>query len=146
MADYIPLRLTSFLDNTRLLLDGLLDGENISAFFLTFFSIERGCSIASNRYLCDCNLCVEKLQQIQLFETKTDGARSDSRLNLLGQVAGVASTEFGLAGMIFSAVTIATDGDFVATQGQTVGLFIGLLVVHGLLNVRMTTYLLECIG
>lgn len=39
--------------------------------------------------------------------------------------------------MIFAAVTIATDGDFVATQQQTVGLFIGLLVVHGLLNVSL---------
>lgn len=39
--------------------------------------------------------------------------------------------------MIFAAVTIATDGDFVATQQQTVGLFIGLLVVHGLLNVSV---------
>ena len=56
-------------------------------------------------------------------------------LNLLGQVAGVASTEFGLSGMILSAVTIATDGEFVATPGQTVGLFIGLLCIHGTLNV-----------
>lgn len=55
-------------------------------------------------------------------------------LNLLGQVAGVASTEFGLAGMILSAVTIATNGDFVATQGQTVGVFIGLLFIHGCIN------------
>ncbi|GAA5949201.1 hypothetical protein JCM10213_008241 [Rhodosporidiobolus nylandii] len=55
-------------------------------------------------------------------------------LNLLGQVAGVASTEFGLAGMILAAASISTDGAYVATAGHTVAVFVGLLVIHGLLN------------
>ncbi|KAJ7057055.1 APC amino acid permease [Mycena amicta] len=54
-------------------------------------------------------------------------------LNILGQIAGVSSTEFGLSGMILAAAVIGKDGDFVVTQGKVVGLFAGLLVVHGLL-------------
>lgn len=68
-------------------------------------------------------------------------------LNLLGQVSAIASVEFALSGMvrlsdrafsggapaercqfqIMSAVSIGTNGDFVATNGQTVGLFVGEL-------------------
>ncbi|POY74921.1 hypothetical protein BMF94_1897 [Rhodotorula taiwanensis] len=55
-------------------------------------------------------------------------------LNLLGQVAGVASTEFGLAQMIFAAVSLATDGNFVANKWQTYLLFVALLIIHGVLN------------
>jgi hypothetical protein len=63
---------------------------------------------------------------------------SAPRLNLLGQVAGVASTEFGLAQMIFAAVSLSTGGEFVAKAWQTYLLFIGLLIIHGLLNVRLS--------
>ncbi|KZO89851.1 APC amino acid permease [Calocera viscosa TUFC12733] len=62
-------------------------------------------------------------------------------LNILGQVAGVSSTEFGLANMIWAAVSISTDGNYVVTQGMTVGLFAGLLCVHGILNSLATRYL-----
>ncbi|THH06582.1 hypothetical protein EW145_g3989 [Phellinidium pouzarii] len=62
-------------------------------------------------------------------------------LNILGQVAGLSSTEFGLANMIWAAVVIGKDGDFVITQGKTVGLFAGLLVLHGILNSVATRYL-----
>lgn len=55
-------------------------------------------------------------------------------LNLLGQVAGVASTEFGLAQMIWAGVVIGRGDDFEITQGMQYGLFVGLLVVHGLLK------------
>lgn len=55
-------------------------------------------------------------------------------LNMLGQVAGVASTEFGLAQMIWAGCTVGFDGSFVVTPGMQYGLFVGLLVVHGLLN------------
>ncbi|BGP03776.1 polyamine transporter tpo5 [Rhodotorula toruloides] len=55
-------------------------------------------------------------------------------LNLLGQVAGVASTEFGLAQMIFAAVSLSTGGNFVANEWQTYLLFLGLLIIHGILN------------
>ncbi|GAA5867997.1 hypothetical protein JCM8547_000777 [Rhodosporidiobolus lusitaniae] len=55
-------------------------------------------------------------------------------LNLLGQAAGVASTEFGLAQMIFAAVSLSTEGRFVANAWQTYLLYIGLLLIHGILN------------
>ncbi|PAV15890.1 APC amino acid permease [Pyrrhoderma noxium] len=62
-------------------------------------------------------------------------------LNILGQVAGLSSTEFGLAKMIWAAVVIGRDGNFEVTQGMTVGLFAGLLVLHGILNSVATRYL-----
>ncbi|KZT03254.1 APC amino acid permease [Laetiporus sulphureus 93-53] len=62
-------------------------------------------------------------------------------LNLLGQVVGLSSTEFGLANMIWAAVVIGKDGNFVVTQGMTVGLFAGLMVFNGLLNCVGTRYL-----
>ncbi|KAJ7079952.1 APC amino acid permease [Mycena belliarum] len=62
-------------------------------------------------------------------------------LNILGQIAGVSSTEFGLSGMILAAAVVGKDGDFVVTQGKVVGLFAGLLVVHWLLNSVATRHL-----
>ncbi|PPQ77882.1 hypothetical protein CVT25_015369 [Psilocybe cyanescens] len=62
-------------------------------------------------------------------------------LNILGQIAGISSTEFGLANMILAAVSVGRNGNFEITQGKTVGLFAGLLVVHGLLNSVATRYL-----
>ncbi|KAK7030210.1 APC amino acid permease [Favolaschia claudopus] len=58
-------------------------------------------------------------------------------LNILGQIAGNASTEFGLSGMILA----AADGDFNVTSGKVVGLFAGLLVLHGILNSVSTRHL-----
>lgn len=62
-------------------------------------------------------------------------------LNILGQTAGVSSTEFGLSGMIWAAVVVSKDGDYVYSQGMQVGLFVGLLAIHGLLNCLPTRYL-----
>lgn len=39
--------------------------------------------------------------------------------------------------MIWAAVVVGKGGDFEVTEGKTVGLFVGLLVVHGIL-VRRT--------
>ncbi|KAI6117501.1 amino acid/polyamine transporter I [Pisolithus croceorrhizus] len=61
-------------------------------------------------------------------------------LNILGQIAGISSTEFGLASMILGAVSIALP-DFVITPGKTVGLFTGLLITHGILNSLATKQL-----
>ncbi|THG98851.1 hypothetical protein EW026_g3410 [Hermanssonia centrifuga] len=62
-------------------------------------------------------------------------------LNILGQIAGLSSTEFGLSNMIWAAVVVAKDGDFTVTPGMTVGLFAGLLVFHGILNCLATRWL-----
>ncbi|QRV98349.1 amino acid permease [Ceratobasidium sp. AG-Ba] len=62
-------------------------------------------------------------------------------LNMLGQVAGVSSTEFGLANMIWGAVVISKKEKYVVSQGMVVGLMIALLVVHGILNSLATKWL-----
>ncbi|KIL65806.1 hypothetical protein M378DRAFT_161822 [Amanita muscaria Koide BX008] len=62
-------------------------------------------------------------------------------LNLLGQIAGVSSTEFGLSQMIWAAVYIGKDGQVDITQGKIVGLFVALLIIHGILNSLATKYL-----
>jgi hypothetical protein len=54
-------------------------------------------------------------------------------LNMLGQVAGISSTEFGLSNMIWAAVVIAKDGNYEVTSGKVVGLFAVLLIFHGIL-------------
>jgi len=54
-------------------------------------------------------------------------------MNILGQIVGLSSTEFGLANMIWAAVVIARPSVEI-TQAKVVGLFIGLLIVHGILN------------
>ncbi|KAG0142125.1 hypothetical protein CROQUDRAFT_50725 [Cronartium quercuum f. sp. fusiforme G11] len=67
-------------------------------------------------------------------------------LNILGQVAGVASTEFGLSQMLWAAYSLYGAGGnekFVASRAQVVGLFIGLLVAHGLLNSLATRSLAQ---
>ncbi|KAI0659621.1 APC amino acid permease [Cubamyces menziesii] len=62
-------------------------------------------------------------------------------LNILGQILGLSSTEFGLANMIWSAVVVGKDGNFTITPGKSVGLFAGLLVLHGILNCLATRQL-----
>ncbi|KAH9894022.1 APC amino acid permease [Cubamyces lactineus] len=62
-------------------------------------------------------------------------------LNILGQILGLSSTEFGLANMIWSAVVVGKDGNFTITPGKSVGLFAGLLILHGILNCLATRQL-----
>ena len=62
-------------------------------------------------------------------------------LNLIGQIVGLSSTEFGLANMILAAVSMSTNGAFLITPGKAVGLTAGLLVVHGTLNSLKTRHL-----
>ena len=63
-------------------------------------------------------------------------------LNLLGQVAGAASTEYGCAQLLLAAV--AMNGDFVSyipTNRQTVGVMAAFSVLHGALNSLNTSAL-----
>ncbi|KAI0772450.1 APC amino acid permease [Trametes elegans] len=62
-------------------------------------------------------------------------------LNILGQILGMSSTEFGLANMIWAAVVVGKNGAFEVTAGKSVGLFAGLLVIHGILNCLATRQL-----
>ncbi|KAI1620020.1 amino acid permease-domain-containing protein [Exophiala viscosa] len=63
-------------------------------------------------------------------------------LNLLGQVAGVASAEYGAAQMLLAAVSIGQDFQWLPTTGATIGVMAGLTVVCGLVN-TLPTYWME---
>jgi hypothetical protein len=69
-------------------------------------------------------------------QTWADGIRVGwvtGYLNILGQVAGVASTEWGLAGMILAAVVVCRE-DYVIKNYHQFLLFVGLLIIHGFLK------------
>ncbi|EME86878.1 uncharacterized protein MYCFIDRAFT_56217 [Pseudocercospora fijiensis CIRAD86] len=63
-------------------------------------------------------------------------------LNLLGQIAGVASSEWGASALLLAAVSIASDFTYEPTVGQTVGVMAGLTVVTGLVN-SLSTWWME---
>jgi hypothetical protein len=88
-------------------------------------------------------------------------------MNTIGQVAGVASTEYALSSMIWAGVRewsdgsvarslrfgglgltprphvtgMAKNGDFEVSAGQQYGLYAGLLIVHGIFNSLRTSQL-----
>ena len=63
-------------------------------------------------------------------------------LNLLGQVAGVASSEWGAAALLLAAVSIGSDFTYYPSTGQTVGVMAGLTVLTGIVN-SLSTYWME---
>ncbi|OQO14761.1 hypothetical protein B0A48_00143 [Cryoendolithus antarcticus] len=63
-------------------------------------------------------------------------------LNLLGQVAGVASSEWGAAALLLAAVSMGTDGAYTPTTNHTVGVMAALTVITGLVN-SLSTYWME---
>ena len=63
-------------------------------------------------------------------------------LNVLGQIAGIASSEWGAAALLLAAISIATDGAYTPTKGQNVGVMAGLTVITGILN-SLSTYWME---
>ncbi|KAK4940994.1 polyamine transporter tpo5 [Elasticomyces elasticus] len=63
-------------------------------------------------------------------------------INLLGQVAGVASSEYGAAQLLLAAVSIGRDFTWFPTTNQTVGVMAALTVLCGLVN-SLSTYWME---
>ena len=69
-------------------------------------------------------------------------------INLLGQVAGVASSEYGSAQILLAAVSLNSGSDgaggfkWYPTTGITIGVMAGLTVVCGLVN-SLSTYWME---
>ena len=63
-------------------------------------------------------------------------------LNLLGQIAGVASSEWGAAALLLAAVSIGSDFNYYPTTGQNVGVMAGLTVLTGIVN-SLSTYWME---
>jgi amino acid permease (GABA permease) len=66
----------------------------------------------------------------------------DGWINLLGQIAGIASTDYGAAQLLLAAVSIGSDFQYVPTQGQTVAVMAAILVFHGMIN-SLSTKALE---
>jgi amino acid transporter len=62
-------------------------------------------------------------------------------LNLIGTIAGTASSEYGAAQMLLSAVSIGTNFTFHPTQGHVIGVMVALTVVHALINSLSTAWL-----
>ncbi len=63
-------------------------------------------------------------------------------INLLGQVAGVASTEYGSAQILLAAGSVSRDFQWYPTINQTAGVIAALTVVNGLVN-SLSTYWIE---
>ncbi|RDW92289.1 putative amino acid permease 2 (AAP-2) [Coleophoma crateriformis] len=63
-------------------------------------------------------------------------------LNLLGQIAGVASSEYGAAQMLLAAVCIGSDFQYVITTNTTIGVMAALTVLTGIVN-SMSTFWME---
>lgn len=64
-------------------------------------------------------------------------------LNLLGQIAGAASSEYGCAQLLLAAVAMASDFEaYLPTDRQTVGVMAAFTVLHACLD-SMNTYALE---
>lgn len=63
-------------------------------------------------------------------------------LNLLGQVAGVASSEYGSAQILLAAVSIGRDFNWTPSTGTTVGVMAALTFLCGLVN-SLSTYWME---
>ena len=61
-------------------------------------------------------------------------------LNLLGQIAGVASTEYGAAQLLLAAVSMGSN-NYKPTQGHTVGVMAAITMVHGAINSLNTSAL-----
>lgn len=66
----------------------------------------------------------------------------DGWLNVLGQIAGIASTDYGAAQLLLAAVSIGSDFTYFPTDQQTVGVCAAILVFHGLVN-SLSTRALE---
>ncbi|KAL6720323.1 polyamine transporter tpo5 [Lecanora helva] len=63
-------------------------------------------------------------------------------LNLLGQVAGVAATEYGIAQLLLAAISMSNDFKrYLPTDRQTVGVMAASTVFHGALNCFNTSAL-----
>ncbi|KAK0740477.1 amino acid permease [Schizothecium vesticola] len=70
----------------------------------------------------------------------------DGWLNLIGTVTGTASSQYGAAQMILSAVCIGTGFRYRPTQAHITGVMAGLCVIHALVNSLSTAWLNKISG
>lgn len=62
-------------------------------------------------------------------------------INLLGQVAGVASSEYGSAQILLGAVSTGSNFSYTVTTNATVGVMVGLTVLCGVVNSLPTLWM-----
>ncbi|KAJ3096382.1 hypothetical protein HK100_005585 [Physocladia obscura] len=62
-------------------------------------------------------------------------------LNTLGQIAGFASTDFGCARLIAAVGTLVTDGEYQPSAQAIVGIYVGILILHGVINTSSTRFM-----
>ncbi|TVY59705.1 putative amino-acid permease [Lachnellula suecica] len=72
----------------------------------------------------------------------TSGGLVTGWINLLGQIAGVASSEYGAAQMLLAAVSMGSDFKYEITTNATIGVMAALTVLTGLVN-SLSTYWME---
>jgi amino acid permease (GABA permease) len=63
-------------------------------------------------------------------------------INLLGQIAGIASSEYGAAQMLLAAVSMGSDFNYTITTNATIGVMAALTVLTGIVN-SLSTYWME---
>jgi amino acid transporter len=61
--------------------------------------------------------------------------------NLLGQLTGLASSEYGAAQILLAAVSMGRDFDWYPTTGTTVGVMAALTVLSGIVNSLPTSWI-----
>jgi amino acid permease (GABA permease) len=62
-------------------------------------------------------------------------------LNLLGQIAGVASTDYGCSQLLLAAISMGTEFRYQPTAGHTVGVMAAVIILHGFINSLSTKWL-----
>lgn len=62
-------------------------------------------------------------------------------LNLVGQICGVASTEYGSAAILLAAVSLGSNGSYTPTTNHTVAVQAALTIFHGAVNSLSTKWL-----
>ncbi|ANB11423.1 Uga4p [Sugiyamaella lignohabitans] len=65
----------------------------------------------------------------------------DGWLNFLGQIAGIASSDYGAAQLLLAAVSMGSDFTYVPTTQHTVAVMAGILLFHGIINSMSTKFL-----
>ncbi|KAI9781724.1 MAG: Amino-acid permease 2 [Geoglossum umbratile] len=70
-----------------------------------------------------------------------DGDATIGWLNLIGTISGSASSEYGAAQMLLSAVSIRSHFTYSPTQGHVFGVMAALTVIHALINSLSTAWL-----
>ena len=62
-------------------------------------------------------------------------------INLLGQIAGVASAEYGVSQLLLAAVFMGSDFSYTPMTGHTIAVMAAIMISHGMINNLQTSAL-----